>query len=90
MDEYTILPEFLKNDFEVSILKRYSLHTTILDLAPDKILMHSMLEDVFKIVYLPFTNYIRNEMNRCKIVNEISLYLKEPICLAAKNRFNSH
>ena len=75
-----ILDEFLKNDFEISMLRNYTLHQPILDLAPDKPFLHGLLVKV-KHLTIALTKQIIREMAKFKIVNEVSLYLEQPISL---------
>jgi len=39
-EKYTYLQEFLTKDYEISVLRKYNLHSSILDLAPNKNLLH--------------------------------------------------
>jgi len=62
--------EFIKLDWKFSVLKKYKLDTSILDLATDTDLMLSYLKPCYELIVKPMTDSIKKTMVNFQIVSE--------------------
>jgi len=53
-DKFSFIQSFLNMDFDVSLCRKYTLHKSILALAPDKKVMHALLEGIQRKIIFPF------------------------------------
>jgi hypothetical protein len=53
-DKFSFIQSFLNMDFDVSLCRKYTLHKSIIALAPDKQVMHALLEGIQRKIIFPF------------------------------------